>query len=193
MALKKLPYNSLEKLINENLDKNEDSKTKQIIKELKDARKRGYLQKKELEKICRWKSPRAIHHIKKNTEKKIIEMTAAALKTRRESAKMELLTSLHGVSIPMASAILMLLNPKRYGVIDIRVWELLYSFGTMTTNPKGSNFKTNEWCNYLDIIRYFAKKLNVSARDIDRTLFNVHKEYQDGNLYDNSKINNKSN
>ena len=38
---------------------------------------------------------------------------------------------------------------------------------------------------YSIIIRYFAKKLSVSARDIERTLFYVHHNYQKGNLYDN--------
>jgi hypothetical protein len=35
-----------------------------------------------------------------------------------------------GVSVPMASALLTLLDPKRYGVIDIRVWQLLHRMGT---------------------------------------------------------------
>jgi hypothetical protein len=30
----------------------------------------------------------------------------------------------------MASALLTLLDPKRYGVIDIRVWQLLHRMGT---------------------------------------------------------------
>lgn len=83
----------------------------------------------------------------------------------------------------------MLLNPKRYGVIDIRVWELLYKLGTMKSNPNGKNFKFNEWYRYLVIIRHFAKKFDVKARDIERTLFYVHQDYQKGNLYDN--LNNK--
>jgi len=35
-----------------------------------------------------------------------------------------------GVSVPMASALLTLLDPKRYGVIDIRIWQLLHRMGT---------------------------------------------------------------
>jgi len=84
----------------------------------------------------------------------------------------------------MASAILMLTNPKKYGVIDIRVWQLLYAIGTVKTNPKGLNFSFQEWYRYLKIIQYFAKKYKVKARDIERTLFQVHKLYQDGLLYE---------
>jgi hypothetical protein len=185
MPLQKIPYDRLEPLIKDHLDTDEDDGTAQLINEMKSAKKRGHLLKSELEKICKWKSPRAIKLIKSNSEKTINKATKDAFATRSEKRKIELLTQLNGVSVPMASSILMLLDPKRYGVIDIRVWELLHKLGTMTSNPKGVNFKFNEWYRYLVIIRHFAKKFDVSARDIERTLFYVHQEYQKGNLYDN--------
>lgn len=40
----------------------------------------------------------------------------------------------------MASSILMLTNPNRYGVIDIRVWQLLFKMGSVTRNPEGIGF-----------------------------------------------------
>ena len=83
----------------------------------------------------------------------------------------------------MASAILMLLDPKRYGVIDIRVWQLLHQVGTVTRNPRGVGFNFKNWYQFLVILRHLAKKLGVSARDVERTLFIVHKEYQAGRLY----------
>ncbi len=85
----------------------------------------------------------------------------------------------------MASAILMLTNPKYYGVIDIRVWEILFAMGKVKTNPKGVSFKIKEWYEYLMIIRSWANKLNVSARDIERTLFEAHQKHQKGILYKN--------
>ena len=185
MPLQKIPYKRLEVLIRKNLDIQEHEKTKQLIAELQTAKNRRCLSKPELVKISKWKSPRAIQLINSNSELSIKKLTKEAFATRSEKRKIELLTKLKGVSLPMASSILMLLNPKRYGVIDIRVWELLYEMGTMTTNSKGVNFKFNEWYSYLVIIRHFANKFKVSARDIERTLFNVHLEYQEGNLYGN--------
>ena len=67
----------------------------------------------------------------------------------------------------MASAILMLLNPKRYGVIDIRVWQLLHKVGAVKKNYMGVNFAFQNWYQYLMIIRYFAKKFSTSARLIE--------------------------
>ena len=87
------------------------------------------------------------------------------------------------MSVPMASAILMLTNPRRYGVIDIRVWQLLFKMGSVKTNPNGVGFDFNQWYRFLKVIRYFADRYNVGARDIERTLFNVHSRYQKGTLY----------
>ena len=83
----------------------------------------------------------------------------------------------------MASAILMLLQPRRYGVIDIRVWQLLYAMGAVTKKSSGVGFNFNNWYQFLMIIRYFAKKLGVGARDIERSLFLAHREFQKGPLY----------
>ena len=85
--------------------------------------------------MCYWKSPRAIHYVRSNSPTSVRAATRKALTTRSERRRLEALVQLQGVSIPMASAILMLLDPKRYGVIDIRVWQLLHEVGAVTTKP----------------------------------------------------------
>ena len=145
--------------------------------------KARYLTPYELEAVCYWKSPRAIQYIRSNSPARIRARTRSALATRSERRRLEALRQLKGVSVPMASALLMLLNPKRYGVIDIRVWQLLHKVGTVTKNAGGVGFTFKNWYQFLVLLRYFAKKLGVGARDIERTLFMVHKEYQAGRLY----------
>ncbi|HET9057839.1 MAG TPA: hypothetical protein VFN30_13420 [Chitinophagaceae bacterium] len=185
MPIKNLSYNKLEPLINDNLSTEEDLPTAALIKKLRSSKKRGWLTKDEMIEICRWKSPRAVRYIEANSKATIKKHTASAFATRSEDIKIQELTKLKGVSIPMASSILMLTNPKRYGVIDIRVWEVMLEIGTVNTNPKGVNFNFKEWYRYLVIIRHFAYKFKVSARDIERTLFIVHQNNQDGQLYRN--------
>ncbi len=91
--------------------------------------------------------------------------------------------ALRGVSVPMASSILTLVNPRRYGVMDIRVWQLLHAIGAVTKKPAGVGFGFNDWHEFLTILRHFAKEFNVNARDIERTLFSAHQKYQKGRLY----------
>jgi len=183
VALGKLPYKQLRILLKDHLVLREDPDTAKLIRELRQARRRGHITTAELEKICRWKSARAIHHIKKNSAVRVRTATRRALATQDEGRCLEALMSLDGVSLPMASAVLTLLNPRRYGVIDIRVWQLLYGIGAVTKNPSGVGFTFSHWHQFLMIIRQFAEEFHVSARDIERSLFAAHQAYQEGTLY----------
>lgn len=183
MALKRIPYTRLEPLLRECLSKSEDKKTLALVQKLRPARTRRYLTPGELEAVCRWKSARAIRQIRANSPWRVRSATRRALATRGERQRLQLLRTLQGVSVPMASAILTLLDPRRYGVIDIRVWQLLYSLGVVRQKPSGTGFNFNNWYRFLMIVRHFSRKLRVNARDIERTLFVVHREYQEGRLY----------
>ncbi len=121
--------------------------------------------------------------LESNNPSIIRKLTRLALTTQSERRRIEALTELKGVSLPMASAILMLVDPKRYGVIDIRVWQLLYMMKFVRSNPRGAGFNFKHWYHYLRILRYHAKENGVTARNIERTLFLCHKKLQKGNLY----------
>ena len=103
--------------------------------------------------------------------------------TRSERRRLEALLRLKGVSVPMASAALTLLYPKRYGVIDIRVWQLLYVVGAVNEKQGGVNFSVENWLEFLAILRHLSSKFGVSARAVERTLFDVHKANQKDRLY----------
>jgi hypothetical protein len=83
----------------------------------------------------------------------------------------------------MASAILTITDPRRYGVIDIRVWKLLYQLRTVSTRPSGVGFQFDDWSRYLGILRKHAKRLSVEVRAVERTLFFHHRRYSRGQLY----------
>lgn len=163
-------------------------KTLQAIRLLSTVKKRGWLRKEELIAVCYWKSPRAIRLVESNHPLTVKKITQSVFTTKSEEDRMYFLLQLRGVSVPMASAILMLTDPKRYGVIDIRVWEILCETGDVTSNKKGINFKFEEWHQVLVILRQYSKKLKVSARTIERTIFQVHKKHQDGLLYKNINV-----
>lgn len=127
MAAKvKTEYNSIKELLEKNLSIEEDDQTQALIDELKVVSERGYFTKEEFLRIGMWKSPRPKHWYLANSEENIVKISKKVFSTVFEKRRIELLTRLQGVSIPTASAILTLTNPKDYGVIDIRVWEVLY-------------------------------------------------------------------
>lgn len=176
-------YKSIKELIKENLNTKEDDKTQVLINELNGVEQKGYLTKSEFMKIGMWKSPRPKRWYLANSETDIIQTSKKVFSTKFEKRRIDLLTGLKGVRIPTASAILTLTNPKDYGVIDIRVWDVLYRYGSVAVNPTGTNFSFKNWYNYLMKIRYFAKMFKVNTRDVERAIFLYHYKIQEGKLY----------
>ena len=183
MPIKKLPFKSLESLVRRKLSTTENDQTRLTMSELALSRSKGYLTKNDLRTIAKWKSPRTIRHIESNSPSLVKSISTKAFRTKSERAKLSLLMELNGVSVPMASAILMFRNPKRYPVIDIRAWQVLHQMNAVSKNAGGTGFSFSHWYQYLRIVRHLASKHGVKARDIDRTLFLVHAEYQIGLLY----------
>ena len=174
---------SIGSLVRRNLSPREDETTRALSRTLRRARRRGYLTRSELIAACRWKSPRSIRHVESNTHHRIRAATTAALAASDEASKVDALVRLRGVSIPTASAILTLLSPRRYGVIDIRVWKLLHSSGAVRGNRDGVGFSTKNWLQFLGIIRRLGRNLGRTARTVERTLFELHRARQRGTLY----------
>ncbi len=81
--------------------------------------------------------------------------------------KLELLTSLHGIGIPVASTVLHFIEPDRYPIIDKRTISALNHFRY--------NVSINGYLEYLDAIAIIRQKTSSSLRKIDRALFAYHK------------------
>ena len=142
---------------------------------------KGYLKKEELLDIVRWKSARAIRKAEANSDEAIEKITKFAFEIDSEEVKISVLTSLNGVSIPMASSILTIPLPEKYGVIDIRGWQTLYNFGLV--DYKKDVFNVKDWLLYLRTIRALSDKFSVTPREIDKSIFMYDKINRKGNLY----------
>lgn len=79
-----------------------------------------------LEAIVRWKSERAVQYLIGNSNDKIQRALAvAASPDSSTEAAVKALVDLHGVDIPLASAVLAAIFPERYTVLDYRTLEAL--------------------------------------------------------------------
>ena len=186
MAVKTLPFKSLTSLIRAYLRAHpENRNTRTLMKEFARARRRGYLTKAELEKVCAWKSPRVMKQVKRNSPVAVRNCTRSAFSCTSELDKIETLLTLYGVGIPMASAILMFADPRHYAVIDIRGWQLLHAMKAVEANERGIGLTPEQWVEFLEIVRSHARRLGVTPRDVQRALFQAHLEFQEGKLYKN--------
>jgi hypothetical protein len=79
-----------------------------------------------LEAIVRWKSERAVHYLIGNSNEKIRRVLAVAASPGASTqTAVNALLELHGVDLPLASAILAAIYPERYTVLDYRALEAL--------------------------------------------------------------------
>jgi thermostable 8-oxoguanine DNA glycosylase len=161
----------------------EDKRTIELLRQFKSLGKQDFLTKAQLLEILTWKSPRPLKRYLANSEKDVKEITALAFSTKDDKMKAHILTALTGVNLPAASAILMFYNPTKFPVIDIRVWQQLHKAKLVDTNPKGQGFKLQEWEKYLTVIRSLAKELKLTARQVEKRLFDLDKNTRKGKLY----------
>ena len=158
--------------------------TETLIARLAHVKRRGEFSRAEFLAMCRWKSPRAMLHYRRHSGARIRALSRAVLATRSERRRMELLIELRGVSVPVGSAILSLIEPRRYGVLDIRVWQLLFALGAVEGKPGGRGFSVADWLAYLTTLRRHARRRGVSPRSAELTVFEYHRRVQRGRLYD---------
>ena len=184
MGLRRVPYRSLAALLARELVVGEEPATAALVAELRHVKRSGRFTRAEFLAMCRWKSPRAIRHCRRNSAAAIRRVSRAVFATRSERRRMEHLLALDGVSVPVASAILTLLDPRRYGVLDIRAWQQLYALRGVDANPAGRGFSVAQWLRYLATLREHARRLRAPVRAVEFTLFLIHRQRQRGRLYD---------
>ena len=175
-------HSGIERVLRLRLRKSPDP-AEDLIGKLSHIKQQGYFNKPEFLAMCSWKSPRPRHLYQSNSSADIKRVSNELFAAKCEKQRVELLTSLKGVGVPTASAILTLTDPRDYGVIDIRVWQLLYQCGAVAARPAGVGFSCENWLEFLEGLRYWARKFDVTARDVERALFEHHKEHQSGTLY----------
>src|SRR5271157_6500772 len=85
---------------------------------------RGNCSRENLEAIVHWKSPRRMALLDINTDEEIGDsLRFASDPFTPERSAVEVLGKLHGVGVPVASAILTAIKPEKYTVIDFRALE----------------------------------------------------------------------
>lgn len=133
--------------------------------------RRGYLLKKELEKLAYWKSPRSAGHIKGNDEDYVREISRVAFHTVSERARIEVLTVLEGVSWPTASVILHFFHKDPYPIMDFRaLWSV-----SCNVPPQ---YKFDYWWMYVQFCRDLADRNAIDMRILDKALWQYSKENQ---------------
>jgi len=152
----------------------ENEKTMKTMRIGKRIKEKGYAHlKKELLELVKWKFPIAIGNVNapNNTEEDVKTLTRIALsETLSDSQRVRILMGLTGIKTRMASAILTLICPERYGTFDVNARQALEKLNLIKVGDL-AKYTIEDYIKYLNIIREIARKNNCTPRDIDRALY----------------------
>lgn len=144
------------------------------MKSLAEARTPFFLTASELDPVFHWKLGgqfgRVRQLLQRNSDAEYRAVTAAAFAvtrpeiTEEASRRLRILTCLEGVGVPIASAILALVDPGRYCVIDFRAWIALYCVAERS-------FTIGHYQKYLMDVTMFSIELGWLVQETDLALW----------------------
>ena len=143
---------------------------------------RGTLSAYDFFAIVSWKSNRAKTKIKKGLAaagRLPSELMREVAEAERTAERVRLLTQIHGIGLPIASAILSVCYPDTFTVLDYRAWETLCELG-LEELPRSYPRGEAAYLQYCRACQTLAHQLGLSLRDLDRALW--AKSWEDGLL-----------
>jgi hypothetical protein len=158
------------------IDFEETERLKAKLAQRRRERQPFFLTAEELEEILAWKlgqqmgRQRALRTA--NTDEIIQAITGLALTIHHQDKDYELelrvnlLCALRGVGVPVASAVLALVFPDEYAVIDYRVWRQLFDEGKQV-------FFVPDYRRYMGEIRRLAAELDWPVQEVDHAIWEL--------------------
>lgn len=141
---------------------------------LRETRVPFYLEASEIEWIFKWKLVdqygRGVKLRSTNSDAAYRIATRAAFEIHEADFDYEIelrfgfLTALRGVGVPVASAILALVDPSKYCVIDFRGWRVLFG-------EQRDSFGIGQYKRYLGRVRELSVELGWSPQETDLAIW----------------------
>jgi hypothetical protein len=156
------------------IDYEETERLKAKLAQVRRERQPLYLTAAEFEEILQWKLGQQIGRQRgirvANTEEIVCAVTGLTLTITHADKEYELelrvniLCALRGVGVPVASAVLALIFPEEYAVIDFRVWRQI--FGEDQTA-----FFVPDYKRYMREIHRLANELDWPVQEVDHAIW----------------------
>jgi hypothetical protein len=122
--------------------------------------------------VCYWKSPRALSWQLTNRSPEIETKSHAAF---RSDEPWTVLSTLVGVGVPTASALLTVWDPKTYTILDVRAVDALADAGVAWDGKPFQRSTAGRWNarygEYLECCHAIARHVGRDLRTVDRALW----------------------
>ena len=154
------------------------------------VQKRGYLLWREFVSIGEWKTERQKRRYRNNSKDDVENTTREAFEAT-DKDRIKILCKLKGVGIPVASAILTVVYPKEYCIIDYRTWRALLWLHAqarkksfyMTSYEEYSDFldrydqygTITAYMEFLRALKNIGERRNMTARQVEMALWKFDK------------------
>lgn len=148
----------------------ETEELKKCFRQLRAQRHPFYLEASELEQVFHWKLGNQYGRGKTLRDSNppdvypIVTQAAFSIYSQKIDYELEvrlgLLTALPGVGVPVASAILALIDPDHYCVIDFRGWRTIFGEDKRI-------FSISDYKKYRDQIEGLSQELGWSVQEVD--------------------------
>jgi len=125
-----------------------------------------------LQALARWKSPRILPLVRRNSPLAVQKAARRAAAAADEASRLGALLALRGVGIPMASVVLHFAFPNRYPVFDVNVLAALPRLGVrkrVPASPEG-------WVRLCVTLRRLSLRYRISLRTLDKALWKLGAE-----------------
>jgi len=133
----------------------------------------GSYSRDNLQVIFRWKTGgRGISRLNRNTDEEIADALQLAVRAAADRSAVAVLCGLNGV--PVASAILTVINPERFTIIDFRALE------SLGITDRQAYYTIDFLIDYIQFCRGLASQCRVGLRTLDRALWQWSKEKTKG-------------
>jgi len=139
-----------------------------------------YLNEQEFERILRWKLRgqygRGTEVRRHNTDHIIRTISETVFRIQHENddyetkMRISMLSTIPGVSIPVASAVLTLVEPTRYTVIDFRVWRQMF-------DEDKRIFSYSDYARYRSRVMLFAGELQWTPQEVDAAIWEYDRRH----------------
>lgn len=161
------------------MDAEETTRLLRLLAEVRASRRPFFLRPEEFEAILHWKLrdqyARGERLRASITADVLAAVTQAAFAIRLSDKDVELpirvgiLTSLPGVGVPVASAVLALVDPETYAVIDFRSWRQLFP-------SRRADFSVPGYQRYMGAVRRLATELGWSPHEVDLAVWEFDRQ-----------------
>ena len=161
-------------------DFSEPERLKAKFAQLRAERRPFFLTKTEFDEILKWKLRQQYGRQRrlrqKNTDELIRAVTGLALTITHDDKDYELglrvdiLSALRGVGVPVASAVLALVYPDEYAVIDFRGWRQVF-------DEERTSFYPSHYKRYLQEMRRLSRELGWPVQEVDLAIWEYDRRH----------------